>query len=317
MNGTQKKAPIVGLCFGAAGFFIFIMLSATAIGRATNSTAAIDYIFLPFFGLFIAAPCFLFGYCSCFVVGCLRRRERLSIRFFGCAFLMVALFVPAAYLLCHEFATAALVRNVKAMNQEEISQFLKTSRFRENEYALNTIALRYNTDADSLYQISQFKSPRLRERIGSLLPIMGGNTMGYSVMRLVARHHNTDARTLAVLAESSDEDLLSDIASNGNAPIALLEKLHKKGNHHIDRVLAFNPRCPTDILHDISLSADEDMRSFAAMNDGIAQEDLQRLSKDSSSKVRRYVLANRNCPGQIRANLRNDPNEQVRNVSRN
>lgn len=315
MNGVEKKALVVGLGFGAAAFLAYMALGAAAITRATNSTAAVSFIFLPFEGLFIGVPCFLFGYCSSFVVERLRRRARLSLRFFAFSFVSVALLVLGVFWLYQEVSPAVLVRNVKAMSQEEIVQFLRTSRFRENKYALNTIVLRYDTDPDSLYQISQFHSPELRERIGSLLPIMGENTKGYSVMRLVARHHNADARTLSALAETADDDLLFDIASNGNAPAALLENLHKKEN--LDQSLAFNSRCPADILHDLSLSADEHLRAYAAQNDGIAQEDLQKLSKDSSGMVRRYVLVNRNCPAQIRADLRNDPDEEVRSQSRN
>jgi len=317
MNGIQKKAFVVGLGLGAGSFLAYMALGVAAIGRETNSTAGIGFIFLPFESLFIAAPCFLLGYFSCIVVGCLRRGERRSFRFFTFSFVSVALLALAAYWLYQEVYPAVLVRNIKAMNQEEIADFLRTSRFRENKYALNAIVLRYDTDADTLYEISQFHSPGLHERIGSLLPIMGGNTMGFSVMRLLVRHHNADARTFTSLAETADADLLADIATNGNAPTALLEGLHKKGDQGIDRALAFNPRCPADILHDFSLSADEDMRAYAAGNDRIAQEDLLRLSKDSSGMVRRYVLLNGNCPAQIRAGLGNDPDEQVRSQSRN
>jgi len=47
-------------------------------------------------------------------------------------------------------------------------------------------------------------SPDLHRRMGAMPPIMGENTKGLAVMRLVVLHPNVEERTLIELAKSPD-----------------------------------------------------------------------------------------------------------------
>ena len=199
-----------------------------------------------------------------------------------------------------------------SLDSEGVARFLETSPFKENKYALNAILERQDLDAQTLYKIAKIPSPELHKRMGSSFPVMGKNTKGLAVMRLVAKHPNVDTQTLALLANSPDNYVLGDVAANPKTPPDSLAKLIPKGGQLIGWGLAHNPNTPPEVLHTLSLSGNQYTRAYVAQNSGASQGDLERLAKDPDWNVRDSVLMNPRCSPALWESLRNDPDERIR-----
>lgn len=309
----MKATPFLsGLVSGAIGFLGTCIWGTWAIFQSTSSTAAIGLVFLPIQALKIAVPFYLFGYCAHHAVAALRP-PRHSLKGLLAAGVALAILLPFLHWLGNGLVLSYVARDVRAMAPSQIVNFLKASRFKENKYALNALLEHQDLDAQTLYQIAQIPSPELHDRMGSFFPMMGKNTKGLAVMRLVARHPNADARTLALLANSPNDYVLGDVALNKNTPADIVVRLHKKGGYLIDWGVASNPNCPPEILHELSSSDNEYTRASVAGNSSTSPADLERLAHDS--KLRYSVMMNPNCPPALKKTLRNAFDERVRRRS--
>ena len=286
---TKFKSPLIySVIFGMIGFLGSFVWIARAISKSTNSTAAVSYIFLPFQSLVISVPFLIFGYCLYFVIKHFRTpKKHPSLKFIVSLCISLVLFISFSCWIGYGLILSKVVSDIEKMNIGEIRLFLEQSSFKENKYALNTVVARKDLDADLLYKIASIHSPELHRRMGSLFPVMGNNTKGLAVMRLVARHPNADVRVLLVLAESPDDYVLGDVAGNKRTPKEILFRLSKKGGYLIEWGLSCNPNCPPDILHKLSLSDNNYTRSNVARNYNTAPDDLVRLSKGKDGDVKR------------------------------
>jgi hypothetical protein len=312
---TKRSRPIVSaLIWAAIGFFGLFILGTWEILRSTSSTAAIGFIFLPVACFLVSLPFALFGFCSSYVIGHFREQKK-DLSFGYVLSLCVSLFLLGAfvYWLGDGLIIYKVTNDVKNMEIEELQTFLNQSIFRKNKFVLNAILSRPDINTDMLYQIASIGSPELHERMGSLFPIMGENTMGLAVMRLVATHPNVDARSLIVLSKSTDEYVLGDVASNKKTPEEIITKLSEKGGYLIEWGLANNPNCPKEVLHKLSTSTDEYTRAGVAGNENTDKDDLVLLSEDPLSNVRSNVAGNKTTPQEVIEVLKNDPDEYVRN----
>jgi len=312
INRGMKARPLFsGLISGAIGFLGTCALGAWDISHSTSSTACIGYVFLPFYAFKISILFFLFGYCAHFAVVAFfsPRRPKRGLLAIGIA---LALLLSFLYWLGNGLLLCKEVDEVRNLDREGITRFLETSPLKENKYALNAILERPDMDAQTLYKIAQIPSPELHQRIGSSFPVMGKNTRGLAVMRLVARHPNVDAQTLALLANSPDDYVLGDVAGNPKTPPEILPRLAQKGGQLIEWSLALNPNTPPEILHKLAASSNEYTRAGVARNSSTSQEDLELLARDSEWNVRDSVLMNPKCSSALKETLRNDPDERIR-----
>ena len=300
-----------GLISGTVGFLGTCIWVSWAILHSTSSTAAIGFVFLPIQAGLIALLFFPFGYCAHFALATVHppRRTTAKLLAAGTALAILSLFL---YWLGSGLILCKVVNDVRNASREELAQFLNTSIFKENKFALNAVLERQDLDAPTLYKIAQIPSRELHTRMGSLFPVMGKNTRGLAVMRLVARHQNVDAKTLALLANSSDDYVLGDVAGNPNTPPEILPRIFAKGGYLIDWGIARNPNCPPGILHELALRDSEYTRAAVAQNKATRLDDLERLVKDPVWHVRDGVSMNPNCPLSLKDRLRNDPDERVR-----
>ena len=300
-----------GLISGIVGFLGTCIGGSWAILCSTGSTAAIGFVFLPIQAGLIALLFFPFGYCAHFALATVHppRRTTAKLLAAGTALATLSLFL---YWLGSGLILCKVVNDVRNASREELAQFLDASIFKENKFALNAVLERQDLDAPTLYKIAQIPSRELHARIGSLFPVMGKNTRGLAVMRLVARHQNVDAKTLALLANSPDDYVLGDVAGNPATPPEILPRIFAKGGYLIDWGIARNPNCPPGILHELALRDSEYTRAAVAQNKATRLDDLERLVKDPVWHVRDGVSMNPNCPLSLKESLRNDPDERIR-----
>lgn len=259
---------ICSLVFGLIGFFGEILLEYWSISRLTNSTAAIGYIFLPFVGLIMSIPFAVFGYCSFYVYENFRiPKKDILLKYSLTLSISIILLVLFAYWLGNGLILCKLTDDLKTMKIEKVQSFLDESIYKKNKFALNAILSRKDIDSGILYKIASINSPELHKAMGTVFPIMGDNTRGLAVMRLVAGHPNVDARSLVLLANSPEEYVLGDVALNTKTPIYVIEKLfYEKDNRDIYMGLANNPNCPVEILQKLLLSKNEYIREDAQRN---------------------------------------------------
>jgi hypothetical protein len=200
-QNAMKKPLLTGLLVAIVAFALECILEDWYIRSSSSSTAAIGYIFLPFSAFITAIPFFVIGFCTHHAVVKLRQRARTGYLFAAVAASLTALFIGMSV---NNLALLMAVNNVRTMPQSQHEAFLKDSFWRTNKYVLGALLENPDLSAESLYQIATIPSPDLHRRMGALPPIMGKNSKGLAVMRLVEGHSNVDERTLIELAKSPD-----------------------------------------------------------------------------------------------------------------
>ena len=312
----MKARPFLsGLISGIIGFLGTFVWGIWTLSQGVSSTTAVGYFFLPFVALIVAVKFGVFGYCAHYAVKKTASRRRRILAFL----IALALLFSFLYWLGSALISCKVVREVRTLDREGVSRFLETSPFKANKFALNAILERQDIDAQTLYKIAQIPSPELHKRMGSAFPVMGKNRKGLAVMRLVAKHPNVDAKTLALLTNSPDDYVLGDVAANPKTPPECLAKLIQKGGQLVDWGLARNPNTPPEALHDLAFSVKKYQgsglqftRADVAKNKATSLVDLEKLSKDPDWLVRDSVLMNPRCSPALRESLRNDPDERIR-----
>lgn len=114
---------------------------------------------------------------------------------------------------------------------------------------LGAIAQNQATTPEILDKIARLDDKELQESMNTIFPLLGNNTKGYAVMRLVACHQNTLPQTIEYLARTTqNEYVLGYIAADSKTSPATLEELAEKKNYLIDWGLASNPNTPPDVF---------------------------------------------------------------------
>ena len=263
----MKNPLITGILVAIVAFAVVCILGGWIIQSSSSSTAAIGFIFLPFEAFIIAIPFFVIGFCAHYAIVKLRQRARVGYLFAAIAAMLTALFISV---FVYTLAIWIAVDRVRTMPQSQHEAFLKDSIWRTNKYVLGALLEHPELSAESLYQIAMIPSPDLHQRFGAIPPIMGKNTHGLAVMRLVVRHPNVDERTLIELAKSPDSYVQGDVAGNSKTPVEILRHFFNMPDRDylIDWGLAQNPNTPADILHELAKSPDESTRRIVERNPG-------------------------------------------------
>ena len=215
----MKNPWITGILVAIVAFAADCIFEDWCIRSSSSSTAAIGYIFLPFEAFIVSIPFFVIGFCAHYAVVKLRQRSRIGYLF---ATITATLTVFFIYLSVNTLALLIAVNGVRAMPQNQHEAFLKDSFWRTNKYVLGALLEHSDLSAESLHQIAMIPSNDLHRKFFAMPPIMGKNTHGLAVMRLVARHLNVEERTLIELSKSPDHYVLGDVASNPKTPEEIL-----------------------------------------------------------------------------------------------
>ncbi len=313
-NSWPRFAFCYGFVFGAIGFVVSTLLMIAAINRSTSSTAAIGYIFMPFWALIYSIPAFITG----FSIGYLRKVWLSEIHKFTFPIIIAGVVAVGTTGFCaHFFWNGILlskkIHQISAMDTIELSQTLDHLDLGKNKYVLGAIAQNLQATPAILHQIAKTQDNELHRGMGSMFfDLLGNNRKGLAVMRLVARHPNVAEETLEILAGSHDEYVLADVASNKKLPEATLRKISDKGGYLIEWGISYNRKAPKDLLTKLSRSTNEDTRANVAGNPNTSAEDLIFLSLDKEWYVRGNVALNPTTSKEIVLKLTNDPDDRVK-----
>ena len=291
-------------------------LAYTAISRSTISTAALGFIFeLPLVALCWGIQGGLIGFCGGYLLAARRSAGgwRRTGRVFA-ALVLLAIGGRLAIEVVTELVVGAEVRRVGRMDEPQLGAVLDSRLFGRNRFVLAAVAGNERASADTLRQIASRSDAELHRKLGSIYNVMGTNTHGLAVMRLVARNPHVDAETLEILSRSQDPYLLGDVAMNLKLPEEALAPLLRREERMVSWGVARNPKTPAWALVRLSRNPDEYIRSNVAMNPSTPPEVLDELASDPAWHVRRNVASNAKTPPGVLELLRRDPDERVRAV---
>jgi len=275
----MKKPWMTGILVAIVAFAVNCILGDWYIRSSSGSTAGIGYIFLPFTAFIEAIPFFVIGFCTHYAVVKLRQRARIGYLFATIAATLIALYIGYSV---NSLALLNAVNNVRTMPQAQHEAFLNDSIWRTNKYVLGALLENPDLSAESLHQIAMIPSPNLHERMGAMPPIMGENTKGLAVMRLVARHPNVEERTLIELAKSPDHYVLGDVALNPKTPVEILQHFYNmpSRDYLIDWGLAQNRNTPAGILRELAKSSNRSTPGIVKRNPSFVEENLEEQTAD-------------------------------------
>lgn len=233
---ARPEAPWA-LWSGIAGAIAVTALSVKEIHSSGSSTAALGYIYLPLVAALAAIPIGIWGMALGHAV--LRLRGAVdSPRMVFVAALLVAASLPVFVL--HEVQRGlrleAAVRSIHAMEVLELERAYEDAPFHRDRYFLGALAQHPRASAALLARIAGLQDPDLYEPLGSLWDVLGENRKGLAVMRLVAKHLNTDGEALAKLADSPQaQKITHELAANPRTPREILDRLAKDADESVAR----------------------------------------------------------------------------------
>lgn len=284
----RPEAPWA-LWAGVAGALAVAVLSARGIFASGSATAAFGFVYLPLVAALAALPIAIWGAALGHAV--LRLRGRVhSPRAVFLAALAVAAALPAlvVYEVQRGLRLEAAVREVRAMDVLQLDRALDDSPFGRDRYYLAALAQHPQARAGLLARIAALQEPGLYEPLGGLWDVMGENREGLAVMRLVARHPNTDGETLARLAAAPEAArVLQEVLANPRTPPAVLERHYDSSDAPAEQGLALNPKTPQRVMERLAASPHSSARRNLAHNRATPRELLDRLARDADESVAR------------------------------
>jgi hypothetical protein len=271
------------------GALVTAALSVKGIFASGSSTAALGFITLPLVAALGAIPVAAWGAALGHVV--LRWRGAVqSPPMVMVAALAVAAALPAmvAYEIVRGLRLEAAVREVRGMDVGQIGRAFSDSPFKRDRYFLGALAQNPAAGAGVLERIAGLRDPELYEPMGSLWDVMGENRKGIAVVRLVARHPNTDSATLARLAAEPNAQVAAhELAANPRTPVAVLERWFNSTDYLVEWGLALNPKTPQRVLQRLAASDNLYTRLNLTRNDATPREVLDQLARDADASVAR------------------------------
>jgi hypothetical protein len=282
MTFSERPEARWAMWCGIAGGLATAALSVRGIHSSAGATAVIGYVLLPFLAALGAVLAGIWGAALGHVVLCLRGKLQGPRLVFAAA-LAAAAALPAA--VGHEIwrglSLQAAVHAALAMDVAQLEQAYGRSEWNRDKYFLGAIAQNRAARAALLARIAALDDPELYRPMGSIWDVMGTNREGLAVMRLLARHPNTDAETLSLLAaRPGNEQVLHDVLANPRTPPAALEPHLGSTASLAEQGLALNPRTPQRVLVRLAGSPDPQTRLNLAHNPATPREVLDRLARD-------------------------------------
>jgi hypothetical protein len=285
---ARPEAPWA-LWSGIAGGVAAAALAVKGIFESGSSTAAIGFVLVPFFAIAAMVFAGIWGLALGCVASSLRRVQHYAPALLLAAWTF-ALAVPAAagWEIWHGLALQDAVRPVPDMTAGELDDAFAHSRFNRDRFFLGALALNPAASPSLLDGIAALPDAELYEPLGSLWNVMGKNTKGIAVMRLVADHAHTRGDTLARLADGPHADRLRhELAKNPNTPADVLKRWFDSPDYLVQWGLALNPKTPPAVLDRLARSPDRYARLNLTYNPATPDTVLERLARDPDEVLAR------------------------------
>lgn len=259
-----QTAPVLCGLFALAVSAVFTWRGEVEIiQNSTSSTAAIGYLFLPLGVLIFGLPWFFVGATAGWGYRAVVHRRARDALIFSLGLVLSVSYIAYEWAQYREEKElVALVAAIETMNSAQIDDFLTTSEYRHNRFALGAIAQNSATSSAALARIADLPLPELHRAMGAAPAIMGNNRKGLAVMRLVALHPNVTPEVLSMLSHSPVDYVLGTVAGNPLTPVADLERLFSetRGTRSFYLIawgLASNAKTPLWIIEQLAQSDDE------------------------------------------------------------
>lgn len=243
----DKETPRrFGLIAGILCFCLFFAAGVLSISHSKSSTAAVGYVFLPFYAAFMSVLAFLAGWCvGYFLVWCRSPAKTGRISAITAALVPVILVILVGWALTtpsHRRDRLAVMR-LAARDANTAPEDLERLAASTNEYVLGDVA----------------GNPKLSE--ASLRKL--ANHGGYLVEWGLAHNRSTPGDILSRLAGSGNEYTRGYVAANPNATAEILAVLSKDGITHVRMSVAQNPSTSRRTIEVLLGDADETVRRLA------------------------------------------------------
>jgi len=279
---------------GIAGALAVAALSMKAIHSSGSSTAALGYVYLPLVAALAAIPVGLWGLALGHAVLRLRGAVHSPPMVFVAALLLAAA-LPAlvAYEVQRGLRLEAAVHGVRAMDVLALARAYEADTpFQRDRFFLAALAQHPQAGAQLLGRIAGMRDPDLYQPMGSIWDVLGENRQGLAVMRLVARHPNTDEETLARLADAADagpnaQKPVFELAANPRTPSPVLARWYDSTDTQAEWGLALNPKTPQRVLLRLAASQSPTTRLHLTLNKETPREILDQLAGDAAPAVAR------------------------------
>jgi hypothetical protein len=237
-----------GLIAGILGFCFFFAAGVLSIAQSKSSTAAVGYIFLPFYAAIMSLVAFLAGWCVGYFLVWYRSPAKA-----GRIWAIAAASVPVMLLLLGSWAFTTFSHRrdrlaemrLAARDANTAPDTLERLAASTNEYVLGDVA----------------GNPKLSEATLRKL----ANHGGYLVEWGLAHNRSTPREILSRLAGSANDYTRGYVAGNPNAPAEVLAVLSKDAVKHVRVSVAQNPSTPRNIIEGLLGDADETVRRSATL----------------------------------------------------
>jgi hypothetical protein len=238
-NETRRR---YGWIAGTLCFCFFLAAGILSISASKSSTAAVGYIFLPFYAAIAGLLGYLAGWCAGYFLVWYRSPAKT-----GRLPAIAAALVPVMMIILAAWAwTASSHRSEMreaARNPNTASEDLERLAQSTNEYVLGDVA----------------GNPKLSESALRKL----ANHGGYLVEWGLAHNPATPADILSRLAGSANENTRGFVAANSNAPADILTVLSKDRVEHVRWSVAQNPSTPGSVIEVLLRDGNETVRRSA------------------------------------------------------
>jgi hypothetical protein len=235
-----------GLIAGILCFCFFFAAGVLSISQSKSSTAAVGYVFLPFYAAIMSVLAFLAGWCVGYFLVWYRSPAKTGrISAIAAALVPVILVILVGWALTtlsHRRDGVAVTR-LAARDANTAPNDLEKLAAGTNEYVLGDVA----------------GNPKLSEATLRKL----ANRGGYLVDWGLARNRSTPRDILSRLAGSANEYTRMYVAANPNAPAEVLADLSKDGMRAVRLSVAQNPSTPRGTIDVLLRDADETVRRLA------------------------------------------------------
>jgi len=272
--------------FYVLAFVFFCYRDWHAIDASASSTAAIAYIYVPFWAAIAALPFAGVGYAAGAVIRAWQTRQRrhVIIASMG-AILTVSYFAYVVSEQVTERELATTITRIENLDATGLATFLDDDKYRTNQYALAAVAMNPAASSVTLARISAIDDVALHKKFGGPRELMGRNRKGLAVLRLVSRNVNVSPETLTVLSHSPDTYVLGDVAMNKATPKAIIERLYLERNRKSDGYLiewglAYNRATPEIILRELAENSRNEYTLRGIGTNPSAPDDVKDLVKE-------------------------------------
>jgi hypothetical protein len=246
MFDAQSTPRRFGLIAGILCFCFYCVAGALSISQSKSSTAAIGYVFLPFYAAFMAGLAFLAGWCVGYFLVWRRSPDKTSRRSAIAAALFPVILVTLlgwAYTTLSHRRDALAAMRLAARSANTAPDDLERLAASTNEYVLHDVAT----------------NPKLSKSTLRKLASHGG----YLVEQGLAWNPRTPQDILSRLAGSANEYTRGGVAANPNTPVEVLADLSKDAKAQVRWSVANNPSSPQRIVEPLLEDPDETVRRLA------------------------------------------------------